>query len=225
MWVAEFRVWHESSHVLQLTKELDVTVLSVYLSLYKKGGRNFINKVFSVNGPDADEYIRRMNGGHHRYEIHHVEDHYVFFSIPLDPDSISYHALVLDDQTFFVRPFVLQGGFEYWTVASWDKKALTELYKKAKKAQDKNEKAQIELLSLKKAPVDLFVPDALQRLGNVQSRVLQAAIDHGYYGYPRKVSLKTLASRLGLSAATVREHLRKAEAKILPAATEQLARR
>jgi len=224
MWVAEFKVWHESSHVLALTKELDVTVLSVYLSLYKKGRKTFINKVFSVNGPDAKEYIRRMVAAKRRYEVHHVEGHYVFFSIPLDPDSISYHALVLDDKTFFVRPFVLQGGFEYWTVASWDKKALTELYKKAKKAET-GEQAHIELLSLKKAPVDLFVPDALQRLGNVQSGVLSEAIAKGYYGDPRKLSIKELAKQLGLSAATVREHLRKAEGKILPAATEQLARR
>lgn len=225
MWVAEFKVWHESSHVLKLTSELNVTVLSVYLSLYKKGRQNFINKVFSVNGPDADEYIRRMVAAKRRYQVHHVEDHYVFFSIPLDPESISYHALVLDNQTFFVRPFVLQGGFEYWSVASWNKKALTELYKKARNAQAKGGKAEIELLSLKKAPVDLFVPDALQRLGSVQSRILSEAIAKGYYGYPRKLSLKQLAQQLGLSAATVREHLRKAEGKILPAATEQLARR
>ncbi len=230
MWVAEFRVWHESSHVLKLTKELDVTVLSVYLSLYKKAGRTFINKVFSVSGPDAREYIRRMRekaeAPNTRYHVHHVEDNYVFFSIPLDPDTISYHAWVLDDRTFFVRPFVLKGGYEYWTVASWDKKALTELYKRAKNAKGtSSEKAHIELLSLKQSAVDLFVPDALQRLGQVQASVLQNAISQGYYGYPRKVSLKELAKSVGLSPATIREHLRKAEAKILPAATEQLARR
>lgn len=225
MWIAEFRVWHESSHVLRMTQELDVTVLSVYLSLYKKGRRTYINKVFSVNGPDAKEYIRRMREGHHRYEVHHAEDNYVFFSIPLDPDTISYHAWVLDDRTFFVRPFILKGGYEYWTVASWDKKALTELYKRAKNAKGTGEQAKIELLSLKQSAVDLFVPDALQRLGHVQANVLQAAITSGYYGYPRKLSLKQLAKQAGLSPATVREHLRKAEAKILPAATEQLARR
>ncbi|MBI2445305.1 helix-turn-helix domain-containing protein [Candidatus Micrarchaeota archaeon] len=226
MWVAEFRVWHESSHVLKLTSELDVTVLSVYLSLYKKGRSTFINKVFSVSGPDAPEYIRRMcektSASISRYVVHHVEDNYVFFSIPLDPDTISYHAWVLDDRTFFIRPFVLKGGYEYWTVASWDKKALTGLFKRAKAA---SESAKIELLSLKQSAVDLFVPDALQRLGHVQANVLQNAITQGYYGYPRKVSLKQLAKNVGLSPATIREHLRKAEAKILPAATEQLARR
>ncbi len=222
MWVAEFRVWHENSHVMHLTKELDVTVLSVYLSLYKKGAKTFINKVFSVTGPDADEYIRRMDVPHSRYEVHHVEDHYVFFSIPLDPHAISYHALVLDAKTFFVRPFVLKGGYEYWTVASWEKSALTRLYRKFGKT---GQKSQVELLSLKKAPVDLFVPDALQRLGSVQTRVLQEAVRDGYYGYPRGTSLKGLAKKLKLSPATVREHLRKAEGKIVPAATEQMARR
>ncbi|MBI4360734.1 helix-turn-helix domain-containing protein [Candidatus Micrarchaeota archaeon] len=222
MWVAEFRVWHESSHVLSLTKKFNVTVHSVYLSLYKKGRRTLINKVFSVNGPDAQKYIAEMKKGHQRYRVRHVEQNYVFFSIPLDPHAISYHALVLDDETFFVRPFVLKGGYEYWTVASWNKNALTQLYKKTKAA---GEASSITLLSLKKTRVDLFVPDALQRLGAKQAQVLQSAVFMGYYGYPRKLSLKVLARKLGLSPATVREHLRNAEAKILPAATEQLARR
>lgn len=222
IWVAEFRVWHESSHAMHLTKELDVTVISVYLSLYEKNGRIFINKVFSVNGPDAAEYIRRMNVPHPRYEVHHVDGNYVFFSIPLDPQSISYHALVLDEKTFFVRPFILRGGFEYWTVASWDKKALTRLYKKLEKT---GEKSNMALLSIKNSPIDLFVPDALQQLGTVQARVLREAVREGYYGYPRKTSLKTLSKKLGVSPATLREHLRKAEAKILPASTEQMARR
>ncbi len=222
MWICELRVWHEHSRVLELTRDLNVTILSSYLSLYKKGRQTFINKVFSVNGPDAREYIKRMCEGHSRYEVHYVEGNYVFFSIPLDPHTISYHALVFDNETFFIRPFVLKGGFEYWTVASWNKKALTSVCEKTKRT---GKKTTVELLSLKQMPVDLFVPDALQRLGEVQMRVLREALDQGYYGYPRGISLKGLGKKLGLSPATIREHLRKAEAKILPAAVSQLARR
>jgi predicted DNA binding protein len=39
----------------------------------------------------------------------------------------------------------------------------------------------------------------------------------GYYQFPRKISLKELASRLGLSVSTLAELLRKAEAKVIEA--------
>ncbi|NOZ88546.1 MAG: hypothetical protein GXO15_01330, partial [Crenarchaeota archaeon] len=39
----------------------------------------------------------------------------------------------------------------------------------------------------------------------------------GYYNFPRKVSLKSLAERLGLSVSTLAEFLRRAEAKVIEA--------
>jgi len=49
-----------------------------------------------------------------------------------------------------------------------------------------------------------------------QKRALEIATQNGYYDFPRKSELKNLAAEAGISLSTFREHLRKAEKKIMP---------
>ncbi|MEW5997097.1 MAG: helix-turn-helix domain-containing protein [Candidatus Micrarchaeota archaeon] len=49
-----------------------------------------------------------------------------------------------------------------------------------------------------------------------QLEIFQLACDYGYYETPKKISIEELAQRTGLSPSTLAEHLRKAEAKLLP---------
>ena len=49
-----------------------------------------------------------------------------------------------------------------------------------------------------------------------QLEIFQLACDYGYYEIPKKISIEELAERTGLSPSTLAEHLRKAEAKLLP---------
>ncbi|MBU1197891.1 helix-turn-helix domain-containing protein [Candidatus Micrarchaeota archaeon] len=219
MWIAEFKVWHESSEVLRLTKTHDVTVLSIYLNVYKKGEETHISKVLAVNGPDTEKYIKQLLKTMERYRIHHAERNYIFFSIP--QDAISYHTLILEERVFFIKPQMLKNGFEYWTVASWDKESIQRLYKKIDAVA---ERATIELTSLKQENTNLFIPDVMQRLSEQQFNVMQRAAEFGYYTYPRKINLKQLSKKLRLSESALREHLRLAEAKLVPVALQQFQR-
>lgn len=220
MWVAELRLWHAGSEILDVTERFDVTAHSVYLNAYEKRGRQFVSKVLAFHGKDAKAAMAELVCTMRRYAIHRVEGNCVFFTIPAG--ALSYHTAFLDENVFFIKPFFLKEGREYWTVGAFDKKDIRALVRKIRKD---GRSSNVELLSLKKQRPDLFVPDALAGLGPKQNEVLLAALDAGYYGYPRKTTLKALGHRLGLSPATVREHLRKAEARILPAAVQPMARR
>jgi len=48
-----------------------------------------------------------------------------------------------------------------------------------------------------------------------QRRVIETAFKRGYYDWPRRVQLNALSQIIGISKATVSEHLRKSERKIL----------
>lgn len=48
-----------------------------------------------------------------------------------------------------------------------------------------------------------------------QAEVIRAAIEAGYFEWPRRTDAQTLASSLGISHSTFLEHLRKAEGKLL----------
>lgn len=60
-------------------------------------------------------------------------------------------------------------------------------------------------------------PGLYGQLTRAQQRVLQAALEHGYYENPRAVGYRELAEILDLSPTTVGEHLRKAEAALVRA--------
>jgi len=49
-----------------------------------------------------------------------------------------------------------------------------------------------------------------------QLEIFRLACDYGYYDNPKKISIEQLAERTGISAATLAEHLRKAESKLMP---------
>ncbi len=57
---------------------------------------------------------------------------------------------------------------------------------------------------------------AKQLITPKQLEIFQLACDYGYYDIPKKISIEELAEKTGLSPSTLAEHLRKAEAKLLP---------
>ncbi len=58
--------------------------------------------------------------------------------------------------------------------------------------------------------------DPAAQLTDRQKEIVRAAIAAGYYAIPRRATQQDLAAELGLSQGTIGEHLRRAEAKIIP---------
>jgi predicted DNA binding protein len=58
-------------------------------------------------------------------------------------------------------------------------------------------------------------PPARAALTPGQEEALAAAIDHGYYEVPRRITLRELASVLGVKPSALSERLRRAEANVI----------
>lgn len=61
------------------------------------------------------------------------------------------------------------------------------------------------------------VPDLRADLTTRQREVLETAVEIGYYDDPRRATVADIATELGISQATVSEHLRKLEARVFRA--------
>ncbi len=218
VWVAEFKVWHENSLVLELIKRFGVRVTAYYLNTWRRpAGGLGVTKVFLVKGAKRSGFIDalRKEG---KVNVKHVCGDEVFYSI--DNASDSYHSLLFDANVFMTKPIVMEGGFEYWSVASWNKKEITRLVAKAKRLK---KKSFVKFLSLKERDVDLLLPTAFDRLSPRQASVFLAAVAAGYYAFPRRVSAEQLAAKLGKKPSGVREHLRRAEEKIMAGVASQVS--
>jgi predicted DNA binding protein len=110
---------------------------------------------------------------------------------------------ILKNKCFLARKVPLVDGWEVWTIAAPKKPAIRHALEDIKRL------GEFRLLHIRKSTFDGF------NFSAKQERTLMLAVSLGYYRWPRAVSLQELAERLGLSKATVAEHLRKAEAKVL----------
>jgi len=90
-----------------------------------------------------------------------------------------------------------------WTVAFSGREALTELLEKLKA-----EKIDVKIMRL------TSIAD-VESLTSRQRNIVEVALEEGYFDYPRRISLRNLAKKRGVSASPVSEVLRRAEKKIL----------
>lgn len=94
-------------------------------------------------------------------------------------------------------------GTVEWTLAFNKREALTELLDRMKREQ-----VDVKILKLSS------VAD-VENLTSHQRTLVETALEEGFFDYPRRITLRELSKKMGISASTASEVLRRAERKIL----------
>ncbi len=94
-------------------------------------------------------------------------------------------------------------GTVEWTLAFNKREVLTELLDRMKKEQ-----VDVKILKLSS------VAD-VENLTSHQRSLVETALEEGFFDYPRRITLRELSKKMGISASTASEVLRRAERKIL----------
>ncbi|WP_135852299.1 helix-turn-helix domain-containing protein [Halorussus salinus] len=109
------------------------------------------------------------------------------------------------------EPVRMYDGREYWTVIV--NESRTGVHERIDAVRDEMDAdVAVELITAPSAGSGMFRTDALSAR---QREVFELARQRGYYTWPREVSATELADDLEISKATLLEHLRKAEVKLL----------
>lgn len=115
---------------------------------------------------------------------------------------------------FFTKPvFVNEQGYEYWEIASHKKNILGQFLKKLEEQNYEH----LEILKFKNVKLNnIYFPAIAPGLTEKQKQVFELAVEQGYYNIPKKTDLTKLAKTMKMSISTYQEHLKRAEAKIIP---------
>lgn len=123
--------------------------------------------------------------------------------------SSSYDA-VLRSNMVYLSPITVKEGLEVHSVISHDPQGIEKMLSELK-----------EVGESKILKIGDFDPKKVGRsLTKKQLDSLQAALDNGYYKWPKKASLDDLAKIEGISRRSVQERIRRGEAKLMPKAIE-----
>jgi predicted DNA binding protein len=111
------------------------------------------------------------------------------------------------------EPVRMVGGREYWTVVVHeDRERVRAALEEVRREHDAEIRVERIATVGEVGGRGIFATDDLSER---QRETFELARRRGYYTWPRDVSAADLADELGVSKATLLEHLRKAEAKLL----------
>lgn len=149
-----------------------------------------------------------------------IEGNTFFFAYKVSKEDIP--TAHYSKRIFFLKPVIVdEKGYESWEIASWNKENLMDFIKETKsKIKDMID---FKVLKIEKSKLsDIYFPQILPELSINQQKALELASHEGYFNYPRKIELRQLAKIMNISLSTYREHLRRAEAKIIPSVSENV---
>ncbi|MFH1127593.1 MAG: helix-turn-helix domain-containing protein [archaeon] len=205
MFEGKFRLRHRGCWTGGLARFKSLFVTHITCSLTP----DFVQDVVEValSCPDEARHIKKyfkVNDIVVRFDVLEETDKKLFLQVFTDTSKIcSVVHTVLQNKCFVPKKVPLVDGWEIWTIAAPEKGFIRNALDEIKEFGD------FELLYVKRSTFDGF------NMSSQQEMVLKSAVALGYYRWPRGISAKELARRLGLSKATVLEHLRKAEIKVI----------
>lgn len=213
MWNLKFKVRNTDVIYTKLTTKYKLTDYMYPVDRFKKNNRINILSIHLLEGDikDKKSFSKELKKDKKVSEFDKDENRI----ITLISEEEKFYELLYNPELYMPSPVIIKEGYEYWNIAAWNRKILEQLISEIEKWDKKLHDFQI--ISLKKGKLkEVYFPKILPVLPEKQKHAFNLAISNGYYKFPRKINLIKLAKIMNISTQTFQEHLRKAEAKLLP---------
>ncbi|MBW2966515.1 helix-turn-helix domain-containing protein [Candidatus Woesearchaeota archaeon] len=204
MWKLKYKLKHKCIFGDNCVKA-KVICVNMSFNTFKKGNYYYVYHMGTVYG---DNYKKFLNLLRRDKRTDYLEIDGRTFIIREKRRKRETPGMYLSPEIIYVKPFYVdEDGYETVELASIDKEILMKYIKHFKDAK---------ILSFQKTKLrDIYFPRLSPDLTQHQRDALELAINEGYYQFPKKTDLNKLAKLAKLSKSTFREHLKRAEMKIL----------
>lgn len=210
MWVIRLKIKHDCV-IGNRCEKFEVTTLGTPFNVFQEKGITYAPQIQTLHGEEKDikEFIKDIKKDN-RIKNLEIEGNTIFF-VEVRKDKIPstfYHQRLIH-----VKPvFVDVKGYEFWEVASWNRKILVDFIEHIEKSIGK-----IEILKLEQTNLtDIYFSRLMPKLTEHQKRAVELSFEKGFYEWPKKTDFGELAKIMKVSVPTFREHLKKAEEKLMP---------
>ena len=209
MWVSEFEIDGTPGLLGSMTKAANVTFIAYPTSYHHFHNFILVHFIGFVCGSENERDVFHKNLLNHERVIK-AELHNNFLVLQIKESKAA--SAVYNPEIFCLRPVEIRSnGQEFWSLGSWNKDNIlaTSKFMLGNFAG--------KLLKVRDVPIDDFLFIGINpKLSPQQRRAVFLAIEHGYYEYPRHITLNELAKLMDVSFSTYQMHLRKAEQKLMP---------
>ena len=221
MWKLKLKVFDEEGLFASLAMKYQISIHGYMLNYSFSKNNFYFNLTIHIDGDKLirDKFFKDLKASK---KVDKIENQGKFFICRLKlskseererKPSLFYNPLLIQLKPFIITP----DGWEELEFASFDRKYLEEIIKISEK------KYNLKLSYIKEEKIEnIGILNILPKLTKKQDKAVYSAINEGYYEYPRKIDVKNLASKAGVSFSTFQEHLRKAENKLIPFAVKKV---
>ena len=219
MWVANLIIKHNCL-IGNKCKKYKVSTISVPFDVYVDKNITYSPEFHTLWGDDNNikSFIKALKKDRQLHNIE-VNGNKVFLVEVIKrkiPVSIRGS---LQQKVIWTKPISINDkGEENWEIASWNKMYIIKFIEDVKKISN-----YVNVKFIKNTKLtDIYYTRLLPGLSKKQKESIILAFKEGYYNYPRKIDLHALSKIMKVSVPTFREHLKRAEEKLLPDLIKQL---
>jgi len=219
MWQAILKLNHLDCPIVTRAVKFGINVYSYPSTWYEIDNNKYVTTICFFEGEDEEKKQKFLEDLKKDPLITKLEISGNIFTYEYNLFDDGEHVqLYYDGRMVLTKPVINSlEGYEYWSVASWEKNNITKFVKELEKHMDYCEVQKIFKGQLK----DVYFPNLMPNIPPAQKHALMLAYKHGYYTYPKKINIQELAEKSGVGVSTFQENLRKAEIKLMPILIEQ----
>ncbi|KAB1193373.1 hypothetical protein GJR96_07915 [Haloferax sp. MBLA0076] len=212
-------IWHPDCWTLEVTDETDAGLLGHGVHEID-GLANGRFTAYADTVSELDELVETIRASDLTESVWETDEHDGDTTVPGRASRgivVRYNLSNSINDALVSRGFIpdepvrMQGGRERWTVIVHEtRQTVHERLEEVRDEMDAD--VDVELITAPDSGSGIFRMDTLS---DRQREVYELARRRDYYTWPREVSAAELADELDISKATLLEHLRKAESKLL----------
>jgi len=209
MWVAKIKIEGANTLLGNLAKMFSISATGYPVHTYEKEDSLYTDFAGFIFGTEENEknFLEKLNQSSRITNLE-KEGNFIIARIK---ESMKNRDVYQYD-FIHVEPVVIkEDGTEFWTLGTKEKEKIMKFISALEKIPG------AEILSVQQKKISNLALVNIQPNFSLKQRIaMDLAVRHGYYTYPRRITIKQLAKIEKLSYSTFQAHLRKAENKFFP---------